>query len=172
MYMHKKNESPKKGKKTFKKLLIIIGYVTTIIIAIVGVFLGKSLYDTYHDRPLADGLQYIGRDYNSPCYFGTCYGPTTETYYYATDIVPDDIIKLFPDWKVEEAIKGDEVLRNQDTSYTVGYNLINSRSGAHAFYEYIANSTKTISTSHLIKTDKKYIIFIPREDYDTLRKSK
>lgn len=167
--MHKKGES---SRRTFKKPLAVIGYIAMAIFVIMGVLLGKSLYDTYRDRPLANGLQYTGRDYNSPCFLGQCYGPTTENYYYATDIKPDDIVKQFPGWKVNEVDKGDEKLWNQDTSYTVGYNLTNPSSGAHAFYEHIADNNKVTSASHLIKTNKKYIILIPREDYDILRKSK
>lgn len=158
--------------KSLNKQFLLIGSIVLLIFVMVGILWGKSYYDTYHDRPLASGLQYVGRNYNSPCYLGTCYGPTTEIYYYATDIKPDDVVKQFPGWKIDKVDKGDEKLWNQDTSYTEGYNLTNPSSGTQAFYEYIADNNKVISASHLIKTNKKYIILIPREDYDILRKSK
>ena len=134
------------------------------IIALVAGYFGKSYYDTYHDRPLAKGLQYIGRYYNSPCFFGQCYGPTTEAYYYATDIKPQDVVKLFPGWKVDKAIATKSGIGRDSIISSIGYNLVRTKTGTSSFYRYIADKEKVTEEKHLLSSDKRYIIEIWSED--------
>ncbi len=152
-----------------RKLWIILGIIVLIVIG----FAAKQLYDTYHDRPLATGMQYVGRDFSSGCLIGLlkfgCDYAYSESFYYATDTPPMNIIRLFPGWKIEKVKDDKQVLRNGLISDSVGYWITNKTSNRKSFYEYIHNKADVISASHLLKTDKKYIIVVPKEDYDQLR---
>ncbi len=162
MLMHKNSGLQ---KRSFKKVWVIISCITAVILIFFGAFLGKSFYDTYHDRPLANGLQYLGRNYNSPCYLGQCYGPTSEAYYYGTNVKPEDIVDLFPGWKIDKTGTTDETIwDSNDESNITYYNLVNTKTGKESSYEYIANKQVAMQAGHLLANDKKYIIRIWSDD--------
>lgn len=154
-----------KKKPLSKKFWIIAG---VIILVLVAGYFGKSYWDTYHDRPLADGLQYIGRDYNSPCFLGDCYGPTTEIYYYATNIEPKDVVKLFPNVRLVEVTHVNRSLwNNKGSSEVYGYNF-KTHDGALGGYSHVVDKNAVISASRLLPTDKAHIIKIRKDSYDKL----
>lgn len=129
--------------------------------------------ETYRNRPLAAGLKYIGRDYNHPYVpFVGDVGPTTEIYYYATDVEPKSVVKLFPGWEVKEITRINRSLWNSQQSSDIhGYNLVNAKTGEQATYSHILDKDAVISASKLRPTEKKYIIRIWRSSYDTLYNS-
>ncbi len=149
-----------------KKFLLI---TFSVVVGLIALFFAKQYYDTYHDRPLAKGLQYVGRDYNNPCFFGQCYGPETETYYYATDIEPKGIVKLFPGWKVGETGESYIFLRDGTTTDSRGYNIVNSKLNKNSFYSHVLDKGLVTKKSSLLSNSKAFIISISREDYDLLR---
>ncbi len=161
-------KQPAKKRFNIKKFLLITVSIALILIAL---FFGKQYYDTYHDRPLAKGLQYVGRDYNNPCFFGQCYGPETEILYYATDIEPKGIVKLFPGWKVKKVNEGTSILwhNKRDASRKRAYTLEKQLNGDIGVYRYLIDKDKVISDSRLLPTNKKYIIQVWRDSYDKLR---
>ena len=167
-----KSKSNQKQHKFNKKYWIITG----VIIALMMGYFGKSYWDTYHDRPLAKGLQYIGRDYSSGCAIAIikfiCTSPETEYLYYGTDIEPKNVVKLFLGWKVEKVLHVRQDLNdNRNSSEVDAYNLINRQSGDTGYFGYIKDKKAVISASRLLPSDKKFIISINVRDYDKLLSS-
>ncbi len=151
-----------------KKLILTFGL---LLLALAAVFVAKPIYDEYHDRPLTASMQYIGRDYNSPCspLFG-CFGPTTETFYYATNSNPDILLKSFSGWTLGSKTEGIHYTASGSVS-AIGYNLL-SGDDKHVSINYIPNKHEISQLSKLLPTDKQYILSISRENYDKLRNVK
>ncbi|MGB4762135.1 MAG: hypothetical protein WBP12_02125 [Candidatus Saccharimonas sp.] len=149
----------------------LITAATIVAFAAIALFVVKPLYDTYHDRPLADGLDYIGRDYSTACIpMLRCFGPTTESLYYATDIPPDEVVALLKGWEVTSVIEAEDYLRGQQaTSWGKGYQLKGEASDITSYYGYIADKPAVTKASRLLPTNKKYIIVINGDDYEMLR---
>ena len=170
----KKQTQPKKKKPFYKKSWPIVTIVL-LVISLVAAFLvvnqSQAAYDeTYRDRPLAVGLEYIGRDYNHPYVpFVGDVGPTTEIYYYATDTEPKDVVKLFPKWKIEEVKRERRGLQDDNVSDAYKYTLINETSGRRSAYTHIVDTSSVIKASKLKDSHRKYIIQIWRQEYDELR---
>lgn len=146
----------------------LIAASSLVLLVLTALFVAKPLYDEYHDRPLAASMQYIGRDYNSPCspLFG-CFGPTTETFYYATNSNPDTLLESFSGWTLESKIEGIHYTTSGSVS-AIGYNLL-SGDDTYVSVNYIPNKHEISQLSKLLPTDKQYILSISRENYDQLR---
>lgn len=156
-------------RKHFNKTPWLIAIA--IVALLVAGYFGKVYCDTYHNRPLADGLQYVGRDYSSGCAIEIikfmCTSPKTEYLYYATDVEPKDVVKLFPGWKVEKVLHVRQGLNdNKSSSEVDAYNLINRQSGDAGYFGYIKDKKAVTSASQLLSSDKKFIISINARDYD------
>lgn len=66
-------------------------------------------WDTYRDRPLAEGFTYIGRDYQPGCnLIFTCGMAYRNVLFYATDVGPEDAIGQFPGWSAEPIVDKDK----------------------------------------------------------------
>lgn len=153
-----------------KKHRVII-ILICLAVAALGLFVLLPLYDTYRNRPLADGLQYVGRDYNTACLpvLG-CFGTTTENLYYATNTPPDKVINQLDGWKVTDTHHAvDELWGSQETSNATGYQIKNTASDETSYYGYIEDKAAVTKASRLLPNDKRYIIVIRGQDYEMLR---
>ncbi len=167
--MPKKPQASSSRQKlsSYKKFWLIFAGSIIILLSTV---LGFSLYETYHDRPLAKGLDYVGREYNSGClpFRIFCTSPETEYLYYATDINPDEVLTSFSGWRLESKKKGAwEFPKEQAQHYT--YNLVAS-DGSLAAYSYFPDKEQANRVVQLLPSKKQYIIMVNREEYNTLRR--
>lgn len=158
--MHHKSSWP------VNRTLLVLSSLLLLILLVL--FAIKPLYDEYHDRPLAANMQYIGRDYNSGCIliFG-CFGPTTETFYYATDSDPTEVLESLSGWRIESKTEGTHYTPDSVVD-AIGYNLV-SNNGKQANITYIPNKKEISQVSKLLPTSKEYILSVSHEDYDKLR---
>ncbi len=162
--------SPRHKLSSYKKFWLIFA---SSIVVIIGILLGSSLYETYHDRPLAKELQYVGREYNSGCslFRIICASPESEFLYYATEKKPDDVVGLFPGWKLENKQESLWPLA-KDRIEDIVYSLVSADGTRLATgYYYFPNKNQMTNELHLLPTTKPYIIMVNREEYDILRQA-
>ncbi len=170
--MPKKPQAPSPHHKlsSYKKFWIIF---TSSILLIIGILLGTSLYETYHDRPLAKGLDYIGRDYNSGClpFRILCTGPESEFLFYATNVKPEDVAGLFPGWKLEG--KGESLWYLPQVQVDILVFSLVSNDGTRlvAAYDYFSDKDPAIRQLNLLPSDKKYLIMVDSEKYKILHQA-
>ncbi len=159
--------SPRHKLSSYKKFWLIFA---SGIIVIIGILLGSSLYETYHNRPLTKGLDYVGRQYNSGClpFRILCTGPETEFLFYATDVKPENVGDLFPGWKIES--KQDSLWYLPKTQVeNVLFSLTSPKdTQLKAGYYYFPDKKLPTQELNLLPNSKSYIIMIDREEYNVL----
>lgn len=170
--MSKKPQTPSSDKHSFSLKKFWLIFFLSITLALIIVSVGTSLYDTYHDRPLAKGLNYIGREYNSGCLplRILCTSPESEFLYYATDIEPDKVVGLFPGWRVEKV--GEENIPIPSYKGSARYYVLRSLdSQRSAGFAYFLNSEAVRSDFKLLPTQKQYTIGFDLVDYEKLHEA-
>jgi hypothetical protein len=158
----------KKPSSTKKFWLITL----CVVLGVVGITIGKSLYDTYSDRPLAKGLEFIGREYNSGCapFRILCYGPESEFLFYATEINPDEVINLFPGWKVEKV--GEENIPIPSYMGKARYYVLRSEDNhKSAGFAYFFNTNAVRADFKLLPNQKTSTLRFDRASYEALRQA-
>jgi hypothetical protein len=159
--------SPQKRHFSTKRFWLIS---LAAIVFIIGICAGTSLYDTYRDRPLAKGLDYVGRDYNSGClpFRILCTGPETEFLFYATEINPVDVVDLFPGWKLDRQAEGLWHLPGGQTDEHA-YLLVSTDGANNAAFSHFSHKDRVTSELHLLSTNKPYLIMVDKDEYTALR---
>jgi hypothetical protein len=162
-----KTKTPPSTKKAWIALAITI--VVTLLIAIWVAFYawGSSSYSSPDvPRPLGDKLEYIGKE-DSRCIGVFCDSKPSTTYYYATDMNPEEILHYFkkttldypdtmPDWQTPETI-----LFGLRTPHTPNIIYIN----------YHNNGKVPIKKFDLRDPNKQHVIDINAEDYEAAKAS-
>lgn len=168
---------------TLKRLLwtsevrMLLG-ITIGVFAIVGLFKIYGYWDNYRDRPLADGFTYVGRDYESGCDLFICMGSRNEALYYATDVEPEDLDKIFEKWRIKNYFS------IEDNSIHIGqsYRCVNlvklgheGDTGTSTSACYVQDTGRAYKDLHLHNMHKKYLIELVHQGssssaYDLLRR--
>ena len=169
----------KKSAKRRKPLVVTLTIIGSVIFLGFGIFFSVKAYDhyeTYRDRPLAEGYEYVGRDYTSNCFINfikihsLCFIAETDRYYYTTDSDPADLIKTAPKWAMGSNGESKRSVWNDPNTFTKAhyYNADNIQSGEHIYYEALYDTKAVTKASNLKPSDKRYIVSIDRQYYEKL----
>ncbi len=168
----------KKSAKRRKPLVVTLTIIGSVIFLGFGIFFSVKAYDhyeTYRDRPLAEGYEYVGRDYRDSCIIRfiridyLCHVMEVEEYYFATDNPPEELAVKIPGWSVGERSTNQVYLWDNSLSPTEVFNIYGTTNGApHASYVSYLDHEAVIRASNLKNTEKKYIISISKDAYEKL----
>ncbi len=142
-------------KRTILFLLIII------VIAIVG--FAYNAWLTYHDRPLARGFTFVGRDYDPGCpWVVYCPRSANELYYYTTNIAPDKLSSVFTQYVQTNSPSESHA---EESGYT-DYILKNQHTGNELPIIYMSNKEYETKRYNLRTTSDLYLVAVNKTPYD------
>lgn len=167
-------------KKRNKNVALLIAFAIVGLVAIPAILIGAQMiyshHETYKDRPLANGYQYIGRDYQNPCLVNYmtvgmgCFIAETDSYYFATNHDPATLTSSIPGWQLGANGETERKIWKQPNIFTKihYYNAYNTKDLTHIYYEAYSDTQLIIKNSQLQQTDTRYIILVSRDDYEKL----
>ncbi|HEU5122054.1 MAG TPA: hypothetical protein VFT59_04360 [Candidatus Saccharimonadales bacterium] len=156
-----KTNDPKQTKKNRLNAIIAIA---SVVIGVAALWLWLAPWVWYDNgpKPLGEKMEYVGkRDYG--CWLGFCDSKPGATYYYATDMNVEEVVRYFGKAKLLRTSPADSFHRYS----TLEFNT------QKADFEIKIYTDKSDESKHINiqEPTKKYMISIPHFDYSVAKEA-
>lgn len=143
------------NSRLFRKVTPVV-----VIIIVFSALTWWMFFSVFRTHPLGDKLEYIAKeDYG--CYFPLCASKPGSTYYYATDMEVEDIVKYFKQLKLGSKIRTIDDITD--------FHLKSREDDVHIHL--YKSDNQTLKQLIPVKTEKTYIVSIPHFDYELAKSS-
>ena len=147
-------------RKQHLQLIVIIVVVTAIALA---AFVWAWPYAILPPKSLGSQLQYVGKQ-DEGCWWLICDATPSTTYYFATDMTPEELVGYFRGAKPAcESLSVDSAANYSGTTFACG-SLTTAEGFAYTYHD--NNPRAVVQTFNLKRTNLHFIVSIDSTDYN------